>query len=305
MVHNLVKIKNSLPSKQAVQDFIRTSSKPIKLREIARIFGVAADDRAALRQLLVDIGNSPNNWQKEETSDIPELCIMEVSSIDTDGIAIAKLFDNSLKNTEFRAEIDTSSKRGRSPSTGDHILARITNKQNERMTAELIRILPKNKYQSYVYGRTFKSKGKWYIENANKGTHRPILLDVADHKKLEDGILIKAELLKTSNRYLKKAKLTNIIGHATSPQSILEMTIEEFNLVEMFPDEVLKSSLNPKPLAYSEREDLTELNLVTIDGSDAKDFDDAVFAEPTDDDGWRLVIAIADVSHYVSEDSDN
>ena len=304
MIHNLVKIKNSLPSKEAIKDFIRISSKPIKLREIARVFGVAPNDRAALRRLLTEIGDSPKNWREKEASDIPELCIMKIDSIDTDGIAIATLVDNPIENAEFRAEIDTSLKRGKSPSLGDVVLARIRNKQDDKMTAELIRILPKNKYQCYVYGRTFKSKGNWYIENADKGTHRPIFLDMADHEKLEEDTLIKAELVKTSNRYLKKAKLTSIIGHVTNPQSILEMTIDECNLVEKFPEEVLKCSLNPRPLKYSEREDLTELNLVTIDGSDAKDFDDAVFAEPTGDGGWRLIIAIADVSLYVNEDSE-
>ncbi len=304
MIHNLVNIKKSLPSKQELQELIVTSPKPLKLREIARVFGVASNDRAALRQLLIDLGSSPNNSQETgEKSNIPELCIMEISSIDTDGIAIAKLVNQSLKNKEFQAEINTSSKRGKSPNAGDHVLARIKNKQDIRKTAEIIRILPKNKYQNYVYGRAFKSNDKWYIENANKGNHKPILVDIADCKNLEDGALIKAEFVKTSDKYLKKAKLTNIIGHVTNPQSILQMTIDEFNLVEIFPDEVLESSLIPKPILHSEREDLTKLNLITIDGGDAKDFDDAVFAEPTQDGGWRLVIAIADVSHYVCEDS--
>ena len=102
MIYNLVKTKNSLPSKQEIKDFIRTSPEPIKLRKIARVFGVNARDRSALRQLLVDIGNSPNDWKfTEENSDIPELCIMEITSIDTDGIAIAKLVDRSLKNTKL------------------------------------------------------------------------------------------------------------------------------------------------------------------------------------------------------------
>ena len=119
MIYNLVKTKNSLPSKQEIKDFIRTSPEPIKLRKIARVFGVNARDRSALRQLLVDIGNSPNDRKfTEENSDIPELCIMEITSIDTDGIAIAKLVDRSLKNTKFQAEINTSSKRGRSPILG-------------------------------------------------------------------------------------------------------------------------------------------------------------------------------------------
>ena len=63
MTCNLVKKKNSLPSKQEIKDFIRTSPEPIKLRKIASAFGVNACDRPALRQLLVDIGNSPNDWK--------------------------------------------------------------------------------------------------------------------------------------------------------------------------------------------------------------------------------------------------
>ena len=81
------------------------------------------------------------------------------------------------------------------------------------------------------------------------------------------------------------------------------MTIDEFNLVEKFSDEALKQAYNTKPISFAQREDLTAIPLITIDGVDAKDFDDAVFAEPTAGNGWRVIIAIADVSHYVHEDT--
>ena len=58
--------------------------------------------------------------------------------------------------------------------------------------------------QSYVYGRAFKSKSAWYIENAEKGMQRPIQLEIGDQKELEDGMLIKAEVKKHLIGILKK-----------------------------------------------------------------------------------------------------
>ena len=135
-----------MPSKKAILDFITLSSKPPKLREIARAFDVQPRDRAALRRLLVEIGAAPIN-EIGAASPIPELCIFEITALDFDGIAIATPTDPTLRQSGFLAEINTITSRGNSPILGDHVLARITEATQTPAKAELMRILPKHTRQ--------------------------------------------------------------------------------------------------------------------------------------------------------------
>ena len=196
----MVKPRISVLSKKAILDFITLSSKPPKLREIARAFEVQPRDRAALRRLLVEIGASPiNKIGVDEVSPIPELCIFEITELDFDGIAIATPTDPSLRQSGFLAEINTITSRGNSSILGDHVLARITDATQTPAKAELMRILPKHTRNSYIYGRTFKSKGKWYIETSEKGPPRPVFLEIADkcpvHKTLHNNVAVVSKLV--------------------------------------------------------------------------------------------------------------
>src|SRR5690606_39291530 len=97
-------------------------------------------------------------------------------------------------------------------------------------------------------------------------------------------------------------KVVAVLGDSLTPSLVVETAIHSHNLPHEFPPEVLDEAtavpLVVEPSMIGERVDLRELPLVTIDGEDAKDFDDAVYVEPNRQ-GISLVVAIADVSHYV------
>jgi ribonuclease R len=94
-----------------------------------------------------------------------------------------------------------------------------------------------------------------------------------------------------------------VLGERLQPSLLVEMAIASHDLPHDWPDAVIRDAAQVEPqVTAAEREgrvDLRSLPLVTIDGADARDFDDAVFAEPKRGGGYRLVVAIADVSHYV------
>jgi ribonuclease R len=94
-----------------------------------------------------------------------------------------------------------------------------------------------------------------------------------------------------------------VLGERLQPSLVVEMAIASHDLPHEWPADVLREAAQVEPeVSASEREgrnDIRKLPLVTIDGADARDFDDAVYAEPKRGGGWRLVVAIADVSHYV------
>ena len=102
------------------------------------------------------------------------------------------------------------------------------------------------------------------------------------------------------------AHIIQSMADKADTEIIIPQTILEFGLPYEFPDEVIKEAESFKEPAEQDREgrvDLRDLALVTIDGEDARDFDDAVYAEKRPGGGYRVVVAIADVSHYVRLDS--
>ena len=118
----------------------------------------------------------------------------------------------------------------------------------------------------------------------------------------EAGEIVRAELLPgptgAPDRGSRRARVTARLGRFDGAASLSRIAIASLRIPEAFPDEALAEAASAGPVGHAGREDLRALPLVTIDGADARDFDDAVFAEPAGD-GFRIVVAIADVAHYV------
>src|SRR5439155_20549909 len=119
-----------------------------------------------------------------------------------------------------------------------------------------------------------------------------------DAAGLADGELVVAEAL-PSRRFGRRARIMERLGPANAPGAISRMTIAAFEIPAEFPPEALAEAARARPFDAAGRADLRGLALVTIDDSDARDFDDAVWAEADEDPanrgGWHIVVAIADV----------
>jgi ribonuclease R len=112
------------------------------------------------------------------------------------------------------------------------------------------------------------------------------------------GELVLAEPLPHHRLGLKPARVVERLGHMGEAKSVSLIAIHTHDIPVAFPDDALLESAHAQAVPASQREDLRHIPLVTIDGEDARDFDDAVFAE-ADSDGFRLIVAIADVAWYV------
>src|SRR5439155_352913 len=121
----------------------------------------------------------------------------------------------------------------------------------------------------------------------------------------DDELVVAEEL--PSRRFGKRARIVERLGPANASGAISRIAIAQFEIPVEFPAAALAEATAARPVAdLAGRADLRELALVTIDDSDARDFDDAVWAEPDDEanpGGWHLVVAIADVAHYVTPGS--
>ena len=113
-----------------------------------------------------------------------------------------------------------------------------------------------------------------------------------------DGEIVLGEPAAHHGLGLKPARIIERLGTMGDARSVSLIVIHTHDIPHEFPDAALAEAERARGVPLGRRTDLRDLPLVTIDGEDARDFDDAVFAEP-DGDGFRLIVAIADVAHYV------
>ena len=154
---------------------------------------------------------------------------------------------------------------------------------------------------SRIVGTLSRAPRGWRLQSANRREKGEFLLHVKDGLILNEGDLALAEISKSSSpdRFrLKEATYIRSIGSLTSPFAVSLIAIATHDIPDVFSDAAEEEARAAKPVALEGRTDLRSVPLVTIDGADSRDFDDAVFAEP-DGEGWHLIVAIADVAHYV------
>src|SRR6516164_8205931 len=119
----------------------------------------------------------------------------------------------------------------------------------------------------------------------------------------DDGELVRVEQLPTARPGSSRARIVERLGHSSDPGAVSLLAIASHDIPTEFPIAVIAEAEAAPPASLAGRSDLRDLALVTIDGADARDFDDAVWAEPDPDPenrgGWHIVVAIADVAWYV------
>ncbi|HSC81226.1 MAG TPA: ribonuclease R [Chitinolyticbacter sp.] len=162
-----------------------------------------------------------------------------------------------------------------------------------------------------LVGRFRLEHGVHVVTAEDKRISQEILVPPKETGHAKPGQIVVVELIQQPERHNQPVgRVVEILGHYDDPGMEIEIALRKHNLPHVFseaaeaqgartPDKVKKSDL--KPVMGVKREDLRDLALVTIDGETARDFDDAVYAEKKGK-GWRLVVAIADVSHYVQPD---
>ncbi len=156
-----------------------------------------------------------------------------------------------------------------------------------------------------IIGKVAEYEDEYFIQPSNPNAHQPITLEkeLIEHAqaKVGDTLRVAIDTYPTKEEFAA-GHIVQSMADKADTEIIIPQTILEYGLPYEFPEEVIKEAESFKEPSAKDREgriDLRELPLVTIDGEDARDFDDAVYAEKRPGGGYRVVVAIADVSHYV------
>jgi len=185
----------------------------------------------------------------------------------------------------------------------DRALVRVTGKDRRgRQEGVVVEVLERG--ISELVGRYVKEKKMAFVEPHNRRISQDILIPDGEHGNAKNGQMVVVKLLKYPDKHQPPmGQIIQILGDEVAAGMETEVAIRDHNLPNSWSAAVLEEIKTfTDQMPTQGREDLRQTPLVTIDGDDSRDFDDAVFCEPHGK-GWRLLVAIADVSHYVKPDS--
>jgi ribonuclease R len=288
-----------LPSRQQILDFIAQSDVAAGKREIAKAFGLKGQEKIQLKALLKDMAEEGlidgKRTAFHRVGGLPRVTVLRVVDVeDGETIAIPDSWQPDDAAPPPRLRLVEKGK-GAALRKGDRVLAR-TEEAESGWRAYPMKKLPAMSDQLL---------GVVEIDGAGKGWLAPVdkrvrnSSPIADMGGAEAGNLVLAEPAGRSPR--AGVKVTEVLGDPLAPRAFSLIAIHKHGIQHTFAEETLtEGELAAKlPLSEAKREDLRHLPIVAIDPSDARDHDDAIWAEPDGEGGFRALVAIADVSFYV------
>jgi len=293
-----------LPTRKQILDFIANSAEPAGKREIARAFGLKGQEKIQLKALLRDMADEGlidgNRTAFHRMGGVPKVTVLRVvGTEDGEALAVPDTWqpDDASPPPRLRLIERGAGKRPAQPAlrVGDRVLAR-TEETATGWIAHPMKKLP---------ARSDQVMGVVEIDGAGKGWLAPVdkrerhSQPIADLGGAEAGHLVLAEPAGRSPR--SGVKVTDVLGDPLAPKAFSLIAIHKHGIPFAFAPEAVEEAQRAAklPLSADHREDLRHLPIVAIDPSDARDHDDAIWAEPDEAGGFRALVAIADVSFYV------
>ena len=294
------------PTRQEILAFVRSSEGTVGRREVARAFRVKGADRAQLRNTLRELEEEGliergRGRRVAATGVLPEVAVIEVTGIDDDGEVIGR--PAAWREGE-PPKVYLAPERPGTPrlQPGTKVLARLRRLAEGVYEARPMRVLtPAATRLLGVY--ELDEQGQGVVRPTEKRLRETYVVRKSDAGGAEAGDLVLIEAQPARRRFLREARIVERIGRMDDARVISLISIHTHDLPHRFSDEAVAEAERAQPPELGEREDLRSIPLVTIDGADARDFDDAVWAVADDDaqnpGGWKIMVAIADVAQYV------
>ncbi len=298
-------------TRETVLDYLARNPGDTNKRDIAKGLGVSGEARRELRLILKQLEDegviSRVGKRAFARNDAPPPTgIVEFQRIDEHGDLVGRA---SGKDGLFGPDIIYAGPRGRrkdgDPGIGDRALCDVSEGSDGLWRAKMIKKLERRRNTLLGVFEAHAQGGR--VISTSRKDQRTLLVFPGDHGGAEDGDLVRAEEKHGKGHGPKRGRILEIFGKADDPRAASLIAMAQHDIPDQFDDAIIAEAAAATAVECP-REDLTGIPLITIDPEDARDHDDAVYAEadtsPDNPGGWRVIIAIADVSAYVEFGSD-
>lgn len=297
------KYEQPIPSRELILQLLEKGGRPTGRKQIAEAFALESEDqlealRRRLRAMERDGQLLFNRRQQYCLVDSHDLIPGRILSY-ADGFGF-------LKPDDAGEDLFLSPREMNRVLHNDRALVRISCVDRKgRREGKIVEVLERNTQQ--VVGRFIKEHGVQFVQPDNKKITQNILIPKGKGNGAKKGEMVVATIIEQPTMKSQPiGKIAEVLGAHMAPGMEIDVAIRTYGLPSVWPDEVVEQIKPFKKVVAEDakqgRVDLRAVPLVTIDGADARDFDDAVFVSKTAK-GWKLLVAIADVSHYVQPGS--
>lgn len=301
-----------LPSREDVRAFLDMCDTPPSRKELYKVFGIAKRQQVHFDELLASL--LPEEEKKkanEQAPPLPHVTPARVVRFNAAGEALAE--PSPWKHSAPPPVIRVKGKPKPALRAQERLLLKIFTEKKGRYTGKIMRRLPEDSHHRSIIAAVEEAYGTLALRTTDKKAVRHFIPAGPMASALKPGDLVLASPLPGSRQrsaglMAPLAEVSDVFASLKEPGGVSALAIAEHNLPHRFPEAALKQADTHKaPKAGADRVDLRDIPLVTIDGEDARDFDDAVWARPVKNPKqkgkWELLVAIADVAHYVPEGS--
>ncbi|WP_288221767.1 ribonuclease R [uncultured Clostridium sp.] len=290
--------------KQTLLSFMREEAyRPMDIQELVSVFDINPDEYKSFKKVLKTMEREGLIVRtKKDKFGVPERLGLVSGKLEVH----QKGFGFLIPDTEGEKDVFIPSSSMNGAMNGDKVLVQITREDinGKKREGEVTEVL--DRANKKIIGVYEDSRNFGFVVPEDSRLNQDIFISKKDRNGASEGDLVICEIVKWADkRRSPEGVVKEVLGKKGDRGLDILTIIKKYGLPEEFPDKVLNYAENIEEeipeKEYSRRVDLRNLRMVTIDGEDAKDLDDAVSIERLDNGKFRLGVHIADVTHYVRE----
>jgi len=290
--------------KKALLEFMREEAyRPMDIQELVAVFDINENEYRAFKKALKTMEKEGLILRtKKDKFALPERLGLVTGTLQ----AHAKGFGFLIPEKEGEKDVFIPSTYINGAMNGDKILVQITreDKNGKKREGEVVQVLERG--NTKIIGVYEDSRNFGFVVAEDTRINQDIFISKRDRNGAKDGDVVVVQITKwPEKRRSPEGVVVEVLGQKGDKGLDILTIIKKFGLPEEFPDKVINYAANIEEeidsKEYKRRTDLRDVTMVTIDGEDAKDLDDAVSLEVLDNGRYKLGVHIADVSHYVRE----
>jgi ribonuclease R len=293
--------RRALLSAEDVLHLMKEEDRPLLLREVLRRSGLQKEERQRVKEIFTDLAEEGKIVRiRGNRYGLPSKMSLVVGRVKChpDGYGFV------IPETPGEEDIFIGPRNLKEAMHGDRVVARVESIRKKGREGKVIRILERGFRK--VVGKFMRGKNYSYLIPDDERILQEVYIPEGETKRARPNQIVVAEITRyPTERANPEGRVTYILGYPDDPEVEPQIVIHKYDLPHRFSSPALKEARGlpsiPSSQGYKDRVDLREIPTFTIDGENAKDFDDAVSIEKAKDGEIKLYVSISDVSHYVKE----